>query len=125
MKMEDVLTLTRPLERGEPNELRKPEFAKVAVMGLGYIGLPTAAIIASRGMEVVGVDVKEDVIRSVSTGALQIYEPDLDGLVQKVVASGSLRASAAPEPSDVFIIAVPTPIDREKKPVLTSVFDAA
>jgi len=125
MKVEELLTPGRPLEGGGRNELRKPEFAKVAVLGLGYIGLPTAAIIASRGTEVIGVDVKEDVVRSVSTGAIHIYEPDLDGLVQKVVANGSLRTSATLEPSDVFMIAVPTPIDQEKQPVLTSVFDAA
>jgi UDP-N-acetyl-D-mannosaminuronic acid dehydrogenase len=125
MTIEDGLTLERPSERGSGNERHKPDFAKVAVLGLGYIGLPTAAVIASRGAEVVGVDLKEDVVRSVSTGKIHIYEPDLDGLVQKVVATGSLKAASKPEPSDVFIIAVPTPIDHDNRPVLTSVFDAA
>jgi UDP-N-acetyl-D-mannosaminuronic acid dehydrogenase len=101
------------------------EFAKVAVLGLGYIGLPTAAIIASRGMRVLGVDIRDHVIHSVSTGAVHIYEPDLDGLVRKVVLTGALSAAAKPEPADAFIIAVPTPIDEHKSPILESVFEAA
>jgi UDP-N-acetyl-D-mannosaminuronic acid dehydrogenase len=98
-----------------------PEFQKVAVIGLGYIGLPTAALIASRGIQVVGIDTKEDVVRTVASGAIHIAEPDLDGLVQKVVSSGSLVTSIKPEPADVFIIAVPTPIDSSNRPDLTSV----
>ena len=86
-------------------------FQKVVVLGLGYIGLPTAALIASRGMKVLGVDTKEDVVKTVASGAIHIAEPDLDGLVQKVVANGMLSAASKPEPADVFIIAVPTPID--------------
>jgi UDP-N-acetyl-D-mannosaminuronic acid dehydrogenase len=97
------------------------EFKKVAVIGLGYIGLPTAALIASRGIQVVGVDTKEDVVRTVASGAIHIAEPDLDGLVQKVVSSGSLVTSTTPEPADVFIIAVPTPIDGMNRPDLKSV----
>lgn len=98
-----------------------PEFKKVAVIGLGYIGLPTAALIASRGMQVIGIDTKEDVVRTVGSGAIHISEPDLDGLVSKVVSSGALKTSTKPEPADVFIIAVPTPIDRESRPDLSSV----
>ncbi|MEH2475566.1 UDP-N-acetyl-D-mannosaminuronic acid dehydrogenase [Nitrobacteraceae bacterium AZCC 2161] len=98
-----------------------PEFQKVAVIGLGYIGLPTAALIASRGIQVVGIDTKEDVVRTVASGAIHIAEPDLDGLVQKVVSSGSLVTSTKPQPADVFIIAVPTPIDGSNRPDLTSV----
>ncbi len=98
-----------------------PDFQKVAVIGLGYIGLPTAALIASRGLKVVGIDTKEDVVRTVASGAIHIAEPDLDGLVQKVVSSGSLVTSTKPEPADVFIIAVPTPIDGSNRPDLTSV----
>jgi UDP-N-acetyl-D-mannosaminuronic acid dehydrogenase len=97
------------------------EFQKIVVVGLGYIGLPTAALIASRGMNVLGVDTKEDVVKTVASGAIHISEPDLDGLVQKVVSSGSLVTSTKPEPADVFIIAVPTPIDSANKPDLTSV----
>jgi len=99
-------------------------FQKVVVLGLGYIGLPTAALIASRGMKVLGVDTKEDVVKTVASGAIHIAEPDLDGLVQKVVANGMLSAASKPEPADVFIIAVPTPIDDANKPDLTSVMAA-
>ena len=99
-----------------------PEFQNVAVIGLGYIGLPTAAVIASRGMRVVGVDVNEDVVKTVASGAIHIAEPDLEGLVQKVVSAGSLTAATKPEAADVFIIAVPTPIDEHKRPDLKSVY---
>ena len=98
-----------------------PEFQKVAVIGLGYIGLPTAALIASRGMQVIGVDTNEDVVRTVASGAIHIAEPDLDGLVQKVVSNGSLSVTTKPAPADVFMIAVPTPIDSGKRPDLRSV----
>src|SRR5437588_1407411 len=97
------------------------ELEKVTVIGLGYIGLPTAALIASRGMQVIGIDTKEHVVRTVASGAIHISEPDLDGLVQKVVSSGSLVTSIQPRPADVFIIAVPTPIDGSNRPDLTSV----
>ena len=97
------------------------ELQKVSVIGLGYIGLPTAAVIASRGMQVVGVDTNECVIKTVASGAIHIAEPDLDGLVQKVVSNGSLVVTTRPEQADVFIIAVPTPIDNMKRPDLTSV----
>jgi UDP-N-acetyl-D-mannosaminuronic acid dehydrogenase len=97
------------------------EFQKVAVIGLGYIGLPTAALIASRGIQVLGIDTKESVVSTVASGAIHISEPDLDGLVQKVVSSGSLVTSTKPEPADVFIIAVPTPIDEMNRPDLASV----
>src|ERR1700675_3827139 len=98
-----------------------PDFQRVAVIGLGYIGLPTAALIASRGMQVVGIDTNEDVVRTVASGAIHISEPDLDGLVSKVVSSGARTTSTKPEPADVFIIGVPTPIDRENHPDLSSV----
>lgn len=98
-----------------------PEFGKVVVLGLGYIGLPTAAVIASKGVDVLGVDTKPQVVETVASGAIHIAEPDLDGLVQKVVSSGALRTSTKPESADVFIIAVPTPIDSENRPELTYV----
>ena len=101
-----------------------PEFQKVAVVGLGYIGLPTAAVIASRGMHVVGIDTNEHVVKTVQSGAIHIAEPDLDGLVQKVVSNGSLVVTTTPEPADVFMIAVPTPIDSANRPDLTSVIAA-
>jgi UDP-N-acetyl-D-mannosaminuronic acid dehydrogenase len=101
-----------------------PEFQKVAVLGLGYIGLPTAAVIASRGMRVIGVDVDEGVLKTVASGAIHIPEPDLEGLVQKVVSTGSLSVATTPKEADVFIIAVPTPIDKNKRPDLRSVMAA-
>src|SRR6185295_3600333 len=98
------------------------EFRKIVVIGLGYIGLPTAALIASRGMQVLGVDTKEEVVRTVAAGTIHISEPDLDGLVLKVVTSGTLTTVTKPQPADVFMIAVPTPIDSESRPDLSSVF---
>lgn len=98
-----------------------PEFQKVTVVGLGYIGLPTAALIASRGFQVVGVDTKEYVVKTVASGAIHIAEPDLDGLVSKVVSSGALTTSNKPQAADVFIIAVPTPIDDSNRPDLSNV----
>lgn len=97
------------------------EFQKVAVIGLGYIGLPTAALIASRGMQVIGIDTNEEIVKTVASGAIHIAEPDLDGLVQKVVSSGSLVVTTKPEQADVFMIAVPTPIDGANRPDLTAV----
>src|SRR5215470_14638317 len=96
----------------------------VAIVGLGYIGLPTAAVIASRGMKVVGIDINEQIVKTVASGAIHIAEPDLDGLVQKVVSNGSLTVATKPRPADVFIIAVPTPIDKSKRPDLRSVMAA-
>ncbi len=100
------------------------EFEKVAVLGLGYIGLPTAALIASRGIPVHGVDVSERIVETIASGRIHIAEPDLDGLVQKVVSTGTMRVSVTPEPADIFIIAVPTPIDANKRPDLTHVMAA-
>ena len=101
-----------------------PEFGNVVVVGLGYIGLPTAAVIASRGKQVFGVDVNEHVVKTVASGSIHIAEPDLEGLVQKVVSSGSLKVATEPREADVFIIAVPTPIDEQKRADLKSVMNA-
>jgi UDP-N-acetyl-D-mannosaminuronate dehydrogenase len=76
--------------------------------------LPTAVLIASRGIHVLGIDINEDVVRKISSGAVHIYEPDLDGLVQKVISTGTLTVSMRPAPSDAFIIAVPTPHQRRE-----------
>jgi UDP-N-acetyl-D-mannosaminuronic acid dehydrogenase len=100
------------------------EIQKVAVIGLGYIGLPTAAVIASRGMQVIGIDTNEEIVKTVASGAIHIAEPDLDGLVQKVISNGSLVVTTKPEAADVFIIAVPTPIDGANRPDLTCVLAA-
>jgi UDP-N-acetyl-D-mannosaminuronic acid dehydrogenase len=98
---------------------------KVAVLGLGYIGLPTAAVIARTGAQVLGVDVHQSVVDTVNSGKVHIEEIDLDGLVSGVVARGKLRASLQIEPSDVFVIAVPTPFDENHAPDIGYVLKAA
>lgn len=97
---------------------------KVSVIGLGYIGLPTAAVLASVGHEVVGVDVNPEVVDLINQGQIHIVETDLAGLVQGVVSEGRLRASATPQPSDVFVIAVPTPFKDGYAPDLKYVEQA-
>lgn len=79
-------------------------------MGLGYIGLPTAAILASRGHRVHGVDVSESVVATINRGGIHIVEPELDIVVRAAVESGRLTASTAPRAADVFMICVPTPV---------------
>lgn len=90
----------------------------ISVIGLGYIGLPTAAIIASRKVRVIGVDVSSKAIEAINQGNIHIVEPDLDILVHAVVTQGWLRATSTPEPADAFLIAVPTPFKNGKKPDL-------
>ena len=85
-------------------------FSRIAVVGLGYIGLPTAAVFAENGVEVVGIDVNPDVVESINQGRPHFGEPNLDALVRRVVESGKLRATAEVEPAEAFIIAVPTPL---------------
>lgn len=84
-------------------------FDRVSMIGLGYIGLPTAALFAARGVEVIGVDVSQRVVDTVNAGKIHIVEPELDGIVHKAVSDGKLRATRTPEEADAFIIAVPTP----------------
>jgi UDP-N-acetyl-D-mannosaminuronic acid dehydrogenase len=103
----------------------RPEFPKVCVIGLGYIGLPTAALIAGRGLKVTGVDVNPAVVATVSAGNIHIVETDLEDEVRKAVRSGGLTARDKPEAADIFLIAVPTPLSEEKRPVLDHVFAAA
>lgn len=98
---------------------------KVVVMGLGYIGLPTAALIARSGLTVLGVDVAPDVVDTINAGAVHIEEADLEGLVQAVVQRGALRAALTPEPAEVFVIAVPTPLGDDHRPDLSFVMTAA
>ena len=82
---------------------------KIVVMGLGYIGLPTASMLATKGHQVVGVDVNEAAVGIINAGKIHIVEPDLDILVRSAVNSGNLKASLVPEEADTFILAVPTP----------------
>ena len=101
------------------------EIRTVSVIGMGYIGLPTCAVLASRDLDVIGIDVNPAVVEKVNRGEIHIIEPDLDGLVQKVVANGKLRAFTSPQPADAFIIAVPTPITEDHRPDVTYVMEAA
>lgn len=84
-------------------------FERISVVGLGYIGLPTAAVFAGRKVKVVGVDVNTAIIETINKGKIHIVEPDLDMVVHAAVTQGYLRATTAPEPADAFLIAVPTP----------------
>jgi UDP-N-acetyl-D-mannosaminuronic acid dehydrogenase len=88
-------------------------FQKIVVIGLGYIGLPTASMLATKGHQVIGVDVNEDIINTINSGSIHIVEPDLDILVRSAVKSGNLRASLTPQEADAFILAVPTPFKND------------
>ncbi len=97
---------------------------QVVIMGMGYIGLPTAALIASKGIHVHGVDVNKHVVDTINKGKIHIVEPDLDGLVHYGVNQGSLVASTSPKKADVFLIAVPTPFKGDHEPDLSFVESA-
>ena len=103
----------------------KRTFEKVCVIGLGYVGLPTAASLARRGVSVLGVDVNEKTVALINKGKVHIVEPDLDILVAGAVATGKLAAAMRPEPADAFIVAVPTPLTGEHKPDLSHLKAAA
>lgn len=93
----------------------------VCVIGLGYIGLPTAAVLASHGHTVVGVDVNRRAVDTINAGRIHIVEPELEEVVRGVVASGALTATDRPGPADTFILTVPTPLDGHKHADMTLV----
>lgn len=95
------------------------------MIGLGYIGLPTATLFASRKLKVIGVDVNQHAVDTINQGKIHIVEPDLDILVHAAVTEGYLRATTKPEPADAFLIAVPTPFKGEHKPDLSYIQAAA
>lgn len=97
------------------------EKSKVVFLGLGYIGLPTVALIAKNNIKVVGVDINEKVVETINKGKIHIVEPDLDGLVKHVVESGNLKAQVKPDFADVFVIAVPTPFKGNYEPDISYV----
>jgi UDP-N-acetyl-D-mannosaminuronic acid dehydrogenase len=97
----------------------------VSVIGLGYIGLPTAAVLASRGIEVTGVDVNQYTIDTINQGKIHIVEPELDMLVQAAVKTGCLRATMQAERADAFMVAVPTPFKGDHEPDLSYIESAA
>ncbi len=84
-------------------------FETISVVGLGYIGLPTAAMFAARKKKVIGVDVNKETVNTINKGEIHIIEPDLDMIVHAAVTEGYLKAVTVPEPADAFLIAVPTP----------------
>lgn len=94
-------------------------YKSVCVVGLGYIGLPTAAVFAKSGLQVIGTDVNEAAVETINTGQAHIVEMDLDGLLHGVVTSGALKAQTQPAKADAFIIAVPTPFKEGNKPDLS------
>lgn len=99
-------------------------FSTVSVIGLGYIGLPTAAILASRKVKVLGIDISEVAVNTINQGKIHIVEPELDILVHSTVTAGYLRAAISPQPADVFLIAVPTPFKANHEPDLGHIHDA-
>lgn len=96
----------------------------VCVLGLGYIGLPAAALISSKGLRVIGVDINPEIVNELSAGRAHFEEPDLEGLVIRAVSSGLLTAQLTPSPADVYVIAVPTPINEDKTCDLRAVIGA-
>ncbi|WP_312389276.1 UDP-N-acetyl-D-mannosamine dehydrogenase [Stutzerimonas nitrititolerans] len=93
-------------------------FETISVIGLGYIGLPTAAVFASRKKKVIGVDVNKNAVDTINRGEIHIVEPDLDMVVHAAVTEGYLKAVTVPEPADAFLIAVPTPFKGDHEPDL-------
>lgn len=101
------------------------QFRSVSVIGLGYIGLPTAAVFASRKIQVVGVDVNQHAVDTINRGEIHIVEPDLDMVVHAAVTEGYLKATTTPEPADAFLIAVPTPFKGDNHEPDLSYIEAA
>ncbi len=100
-------------------------FNSLSVIGLGYVGLPTAAIFAGHGLDVVGVDTNGDVVDKINRGEVHFVEPGLEKIVRDAVSAGKLRAALEPEAADAHIIAVPTPFTDDHKPDLGHLMAAA
>lgn len=94
---------------------------EVVMMGLGYIGLPTAALIASSNTKVLGVDINQDVVNTINSGAIHIVEPELDHIVAEAVGKGRLIASTKPEKANAYLIVVPTPFTGNHEPDISFV----
>lgn len=101
------------------------DFNVISVVGLGYIGLPTAAAFAARRKQVIGVDTNPHAVDTINRGSIHIVEPELDMLVHAAVTQGYLRATLMPEPADAFLIAVPTPFSDGFKPDLSYIESAS
>ncbi|EJM83550.1 MULTISPECIES: UDP-N-acetyl-D-mannosamine dehydrogenase [unclassified Pseudomonas] len=100
-------------------------FETISVVGLGYIGLPTAAVFAARKKKVIGVDVNPHAVATINRGEIHIIEPDLDIVVRAAVTEGYLRATTTAEPADAFLIAVPTPFKGDHEPDLSYIESAS
>lgn len=101
------------------------KYESISVVGLGYVGLPTAAVFASRRVNVVGLDVNQTAVDTINRGEIHIVEPTLDIVVRAAVSQGYLRATTEAEPAQAFMIAVPTPFQGEKVPDLSYIESAA
>ena len=101
------------------------EQRKICILGLGYVGLPTAVMFATHGHKIVGVDINDTIVAAINNARSVIKEPYLDILVHAAVKSGNLRAQREPEEADVFIIAVPTPIKPDRTADMSYVLEAA
>ncbi len=97
----------------------------VCILGLGYIGLPTAIVAAEHGCNVIGVDIDAERAKKINAGDPVIYEPEVYEKLQLVLQEGTLRATTIPESADYFVIAVPTPITPDKKIDMSYVMNAA
>ena len=113
------------ISNGQVPSAAPRRFGRICVVGLGYVGLPTAAVLAARGVEVIGVDTDAERVRTINAGAVPIVEPDLDRVVAEAVSTGRLRGRETPVPADGFIIAVPTPFDAGRVPDLGCLREAA
>src|SRR5690606_19712498 len=100
-------------------------FETISMIGLGYIGLPTATLFASRKQRVIGVDINPHAVDTINQGKLHVVEPELDMLVHSAVTEAYLRATTQPEPADAFLIAVPTPFKDGHKPDLSYIESGA
>jgi UDP-N-acetyl-D-mannosaminuronic acid dehydrogenase len=106
--------------------MSQPEtFSTVSMIGLGYIGLPTAAMFAARRTQVIGVDINAHAVETINQGRIHIVEPELDMIVHSAVTEGFLRATTRPEAADAFLIAVPTPFQGDHEPDVSYVKAAA
>lgn len=117
--------MTKLFRDQDPSKPQMAALRRISVFGLGYIGLPTAAVFASRGISVVGVDINEAAVNTINQGNIHIVEPDLDMLVQAATSQGYLRATTTAEPADAFLIAVPTPFGNDHEPDLSYIAAAA
>ena len=97
--------------------MKRIPIQKICVIGLGYIGLPTAAMFTTRGFQVVGMDIDDRVVEILRNGDVHIQEPGLKTMVKAAIKSGNLHITNLPEPADVFIITVPTPLSMAHEPV--------